>query len=216
MNDCISEGTELALYPDDTKIWREVKCDNDQILLQNDVNRLSKWSFANKMNFHPKKFKVLPVINKCLNHVLPFHDHIYELNGILLDYVQNEKDLGVVTNRKLTWNLHCEMLVCKANKQFGMLRRACYFVSDIKKRCVLYVSLIRSIFTVVRSRHHNKSLDAISALHKRAVKWILNEQRMSYSDQMFLIKQKNLDVLPIKNKLCSLIWSYSIKLLINL
>ena len=26
------------------------------------------------------------------------------------------------------------------------------------------------------------------------------EQHMSYSDQIFLIKQKNLDVLPIKNK----------------
>ena len=52
INDCISEGTELALYADDTKIWREIICDNDQVILQNDVHRLSEWSVANKMNFH--------------------------------------------------------------------------------------------------------------------------------------------------------------------
>ena len=57
INDCISEGTELALYADDTKIWREILCDNDQIILQNDVNRLSEWSVVNKMNFHSKNAK---------------------------------------------------------------------------------------------------------------------------------------------------------------
>ena len=203
INDCISEGTELALYADDTKIWREIRCDNDQVILQDDVNRLSEWSVANKMTFHSEKCKVLPVTNKCLNHVLPFHDHIYELNGNLLDYVQNEKDLGVVTNRQLTWNLHCEMLVIKANKQFGMLRRTCYFMADKKQRCILYISLIRSIFEhccQIWAPQDNKSLDAIIALQKRGVKWILKEQHMSYSDQIFLIKQKNLDILPVENK----------------
>ena len=74
--------------------------------------------------------------------MLPFHDHIYELNGLLLDYVQTEKELGVVTNRQLTWNSHCEMLVLKDNKLFGMLRRTCYFMADIKQRCLLYITLI--------------------------------------------------------------------------
>ena len=43
INDCISEGTELALYADDTKIWREVTCDTGQVELQNYFNRLSEW-----------------------------------------------------------------------------------------------------------------------------------------------------------------------------
>ena len=134
--------------------------------------------------------------------MLPFYDHIYEFNGNLLDYVENEKDLGVVTNRQLTWNVHCEMLVKKA-KQFGMLRRTCYFMSDKKQRCALYISLIRSIFEhccQIWAPQDNKSVDAISALQKRAVKWILKEQHMNYSDDIFLIKQRNLDLLPVKNK----------------
>ena len=57
----------------------KIKCDTDLVVLQNDFNRLSGWSVANQMNFYPEKCKVLPVTNKWLNHVLPFHDHIYEL-----------------------------------------------------------------------------------------------------------------------------------------
>ena len=37
MFSCISNGSNIALYADDTKIWREIKCFNDHFVLQNDV-----------------------------------------------------------------------------------------------------------------------------------------------------------------------------------
>ena len=37
-------------------------------------------------------------------------------------------------------------------------------------------------------------------LQKRATKWILKEQNESYSDLVFLAKQKDLDILPMKYK----------------
>ena len=103
----ISEGTELALYADDTKIWREILCDNDQIVLQNDINSLFDWSVRNKMNFHPDKCKVVPVTNKSII----CHSPLYELNGIFLNYERSEKDLGVIINGKLSWNSQCEVLI---------------------------------------------------------------------------------------------------------
>ena len=42
INECISKGTELAMYADGTKIWREIKCDADQIILQIDINKLTE------------------------------------------------------------------------------------------------------------------------------------------------------------------------------
>ena len=203
INDCISEGPELAMYADDTKIWREIKCDADQIILQNDIKELEKWSIANKMFFHPDKCKVLPVTNKSLVYVLPFYEFIYELNGKLLDYTDNEKDLGVVINRRLSWNTNCTSLIVKANKQFGFLKRTCYFVVDTNQRLALYLSLIRSIFEhccQVWAPYDNKSLNDLNLLQKRAVKWILKEQHKSYADDVFLLKQKELDLLPMKLK----------------
>ena len=57
ISDTLNEGTELILYADDTKIWREIVCDEDQFLLQKDIDNLFQWSISNKMKFHPDKCK---------------------------------------------------------------------------------------------------------------------------------------------------------------
>ena len=66
MQSVISSGTNIALYADDTKIWREILSDLDQISLQKDIDELYKWSVDNKMNFHPEKCKVLAVTNNLI------------------------------------------------------------------------------------------------------------------------------------------------------
>ena len=107
MHKGVSHDTSIALYANDTKIWREITCDEDQVILQNDINNLYKWSVENKMNFHPSKCKVLAVTNKRLTYSLPFYEFIYMLNGSPLDYAESEKDLGVIINGKLNWSAHC-------------------------------------------------------------------------------------------------------------
>ena len=59
MSKCVSLGTSIALYADDTKIWRRIERWEDHVILQRDINSLSEWSVTNKMNFHPQKCKVL-------------------------------------------------------------------------------------------------------------------------------------------------------------
>ena len=74
MVNCVSNNTNIALYADDTKIWREINCWNDHQILQNDINSLHSWAAINKMKFHPHKCKVLRVYkNECqLESILPF------------------------------------------------------------------------------------------------------------------------------------------------
>ena len=199
----VSQGTELVMYADDTKIWREITCDQDQCILQRDIDKLHEWSVNNKMKFHPDKCKVLAITNKSMTYPLPFYEHNYSMNGKLLDYVDSEKDLGVIITGKLSWNAHCEALVQKANQHLGLLRRTCYFIVDTKQRRVLYLSLIRSIFEhccQVWAPYNLKSLNAFDLVQKRAVKWILKESYKSYTDNEYLRKQWSLDLLPMKYK----------------
>ena len=118
LNDAISENTNISLYADDTKIWREIISYEDHLILQNDINSMYKWSTENKMNFHPKKCKVLQVTLKLERYmyVLPFTRFPYHLNDEILNYVPYEKDLGVIINNKLKWNSHCIQLMTKANQ----------------------------------------------------------------------------------------------------
>ena len=123
----INEGTSIALYADDTKIWREIKCDIDQIKLQKDIDSLYLWSIKNKMKFHPDKCKALSITNKYIPSELPFFEFIYNLNGNYLSYTTHEKDLGVIVNNKLSWKKQCESLASKANQTLGFVRRTCHF-----------------------------------------------------------------------------------------
>ena len=51
------------------------------------------------MVFHPSKCKALSISKKRnVFDNLPFNIFIYELNGILIDYVETHKDLGVLSN----------------------------------------------------------------------------------------------------------------------
>ena len=47
MQNRVSPGTQIALYADDTKIWRRIVTPNDHKILQNDINALFQWSIEN-------------------------------------------------------------------------------------------------------------------------------------------------------------------------
>ena len=44
MFECISQKTNIALYADDTKIWREIIISEDHFILQSDIDKLFAWS----------------------------------------------------------------------------------------------------------------------------------------------------------------------------
>ena len=138
------------MYADDTKIWRPILSESDIDRLQKDIEYLHDWALRNKMKFHPDKCKVLSVAAKSpetsLLSVLPFFRFIYSLGGELLDYVDSEKDLGVMVTSNLDWAEQCSKVLSKANQKLGMCRRNCNFVIDKNRRRVLYLTLVRSQF----------------------------------------------------------------------
>ena len=83
----------------------------------------------NKMKFHPQKCKVLSVSHKLppLLGILPDIQYFYTLGESPLDYVDDEKDLGVDINTSLNFNGQCSRLLSKANQQFGLTKRTCFF-----------------------------------------------------------------------------------------
>ena len=104
MFSCISPGTNISLYADDTKIWREIILSSDHFFLQSDINKLHLWSITNKMKFHPSKCKALAVTNQ--NNILynlPTTIFQYKLHNTFIDYTLSHVDLGVTVSKKLSW-----------------------------------------------------------------------------------------------------------------
>ena len=98
----MSISINIALYADDTKIWRKINYSEDHFILQGNINKLSEWSYSNKIEFHSFKCKALSVTNqRNILHNLPCKIFNYKLGSVLIEYVQSQVDLGVTVTSKL-------------------------------------------------------------------------------------------------------------------
>ena len=208
IGDGVSADSKISLYADDTKLYREINCDLDHEYLQQDINLLNNWATNNLMRFHPQKCKILSVSlqrnSSPLLQALPFSEFIYSLGNVPLELVNSEKDLGVHINKSLTWTEHCNYLFSKANRNLGLLRRTCHFIKNTRQRRNLYLALIRSQFehcSSVWSPSSKVTMNKIEAIQKKCVKWILGEDYCSYTMELYFIKLKELDLLPIQFRL---------------
>ena len=105
----ISIDTSICLFADDSKIWRAMSSVEDCNILQNNVNYLQDWCISNQMKFHSDKCKVVSINSKSSSAnlaylgLLPLSRFNYTLGGNILDYVTEEKDLGVIVNNNFSW-----------------------------------------------------------------------------------------------------------------
>ena len=59
---------------------------------------------------------------------------MYTLNGIELEYVESEKDLGVIVTSDLNWEGNILALCVKASSRLGLMKRTLHFIKDRKQK----------------------------------------------------------------------------------
>ena len=77
--------------------------------------------------------------------VLPFSYCYYNISGNILEFCENEKDLGVLVSSSFKWDEH-DKILNKAHQMLSFAKRTCHFILDARKRHSLYLSLVRSNF----------------------------------------------------------------------
>ena len=90
MPNVINSAT-LAMFADDSKCYRIINNDADFSKLQQDLVTLKIWSLSNELHFQPTKCSNLHISRK---RISPHRS--YSINGIDVEVVSTEKDLGVV------------------------------------------------------------------------------------------------------------------------
>lgn len=193
----LSEGTNITMYADDTKVWRRIIKTDDHYIIQRDIDHLLNWATRNKMTFHPDKCKVLPLTN---GH-RPVPDFVYTMADKIIEYTNLEKDLGIHINGKLNWNAHCEYLYSRANQKLGLLKRTCSFINNDSKRRALYLSLIRSQLEhcpIIWRPSAQNTIDRLESIQKRALKWVIGDPYISFTlIENYYKTCKQVNILPI-------------------
>ena len=102
-------------FADDTKLFRKTKEFGDKQKLQDDIEKLVRWSEKWQMLFNFGTCKRL--------HTGPGNAGTnYEMGGTILSKTMKEKDLGVTMNASMKVSEQCRIAAPKGN-HVGMIRR---------------------------------------------------------------------------------------------
>ena len=117
INDLDNNITSNVLkFVDDTKVFRKVNTDGDKQHLQNDLNRLVKWSEKWQMLFNFGKCK-------CLHTGHGNLDVNYKMEDTVLGTTVKEKDLGVTISADMKVLEQCGIAASNGNQILGLIRR---------------------------------------------------------------------------------------------
>ena len=102
------------------------------------------------MKFHPDKCKAVSINTKNGSlklanfRLLPLSRFNYTLGNNILDYENNEQDLGVIVNNNFSWSEQQDKVINKASQMLGLTKRTCHFVVSNHRKRTLYLTLVRS------------------------------------------------------------------------
>ena len=114
----LEEGVtgKILTFADNTKLFTKTKEIGDKQTLQDDIDKLVKWSEKWQMLFNFGKCKCL--------HTGPGNTGMnYEMGGTILSKTGKEKHLGVTMNANMKVSEQCRIAASKGKQVLGMIRR---------------------------------------------------------------------------------------------
>ncbi|CAM4504902.1 unnamed protein product [Lepidochelys kempii] len=172
-------GSVPIKFADDTKLGGIANLEKDRDILQEDLDDLVNWSNSNRMKFNSEKCKVmhLGINNKNFSYKLGTHQ---------LEVTEEEKDLGVLVDHRITMSRQCDMAVKKANAVLGCIRRG---ISSRDKEVLvpLYKALVRphlEYCVQFWSPMFKKDEFKLEQVQRRATRMIRGMENVSYEGRL--------------------------------
>lgn len=179
----VNISSNCLLFADDLKLFRTINSATDCNELQNDIDTLERWCVINKLSLNIKKCKTMSISN--LNSEINFD---YTLANTILERVDSIRDLGVIVDKKLTFNNHIDEIVNSTLKTLGFIIRSTKEFKNIDSIITLYNSLIKSKLlyaALVWFPSYNIHVDRLEYVQRRFLKYLCFMQDGAYPPRGF-------------------------------
>ena len=169
----------IRKFADDTKIARIIETEEDAELLQKDIDAMVEWAKNWAMKFNVAKCKVLHVGRNN-------REYEYKMNGVRIEEVTKEKDLGIWVSDDLKPSEQCEAAAKKANSALGMVLRAFHY----RKQSILvhlYKCFVRpkmEFAVAAWSPWFEKDIEVMEKVQKRAIRAMTDVHGDSYEERL--------------------------------
>ena len=123
INDLTNGTSSIAkLFADDTSLFSVVQNKNNSASqLNNDLNKVSDWTYTWKMPFNPDPSKQAQEVTFSRKYTKEDHPPIY-FNDIPVTETTVQKYIGMCLDEKLSYNTHIKEKLSKVYKGIGLLR----------------------------------------------------------------------------------------------
>ena len=160
-------SSKVLKFADDTKVFRKVTNDTDKQSLQNDLDKLVKWS---------EKRQILLFFGKCkCIHIGHGNmDEEYKMGDAVLCRTTQDKDLGVTFSADMKVSEQYGIAAFKGNQILGLIRRTIVYK---EKQLIVppYKAIVRPhleyCIQAVRP-YRKKDIDKLERIKRRATKMI--------------------------------------------
>ena len=177
----LEEGVsgKILKFADDTKLFRKVKEIEDNFFLQDDIDKLVKWSEKWQILFNFGKCK-------CLHTGSGNTGMNCEMGGTILSKTVKEKVLEVTMNANMKLSKLCRIAACKGNQVLGMIRRN---ITYKEKSLIipLYKAIVRPHLEYciqAWNPHLRKDVKTLEKIKRRATKLIPELRDLTYEERL--------------------------------
>ena len=198
----------VKIFADDTKLYSSIENEGDKNKLQLDLNNAIEWSNKWQLPFNASKCKIM--------HLGPNNPHFtYNIDtnndreNLCLQATEEEKDLGVLFDNKLSFRAHILEKVNKANQMVGLIKKT-FTNLDPQSFCLLYKSIARphlEYANVIWRPYLRNDINLIEKVQRRATKCIPTLYNLSYEDRL---KSLRLPTLEFRRKRADMIQTFKI------
>ena len=186
-----SVKNNIFCYADDICLVSPIYESNDCVQLQNDINNLVKYFNNSNLIINQTKCKVLRITNKRITHF------DYYLNESLIEQVSEAKHIGVIYDRKMTFNSHIEHIFGKALRKFFMIRFLSKNIDGITIVKLFKTYVLPTIEYLRLCCYLTKTQsDKIEKIQRRVTKFICAKMGLldfPYDDRLKILKLDSLE-----------------------
>ena len=160
--------SSIRLFADDCVVYRTISNEDDVVLLQKDIDEISRWAQRWQMKFN---------INKCVllrftRRHLPLINN-YTLNNQTIKSSNTYKYLGILLDNSLSWAPHINNITNKATRMLNFIKRNLSKCNS-KVKSDAYTTLVRPILEYATQvwDPHQQTIYKLEMVQRRAARWV--------------------------------------------
>ena len=201
----VSHVFSMLMYADDTTLYCNLDDSTSDILLNNELTKITDWLSSNKLSLNVKKtkFMVFHTPQRRVNYPT------LKLNNVNIERVSQFNFLGVILASSLKWDKHVAHVSLKISRVIGVLYRLKH-IFPREVLLTLYNALIlpHLSYCILVWGSKIDSNHKLLLLQKKAVRIITNQDYIAHSEPLC----KLLNVLKVSDLFVCSLWKFYYKL----